>query len=209
MRERKTPSKFIIATGVFLLAACSDGGPMAPARPTMPAKGAGAIVSAVTAGDTSITVLSVNAWAKQTASFDMGTFKLVIPANAICSLATSSYGPTEWDQPCVPEAGTVTITVRTWTDASGHARTDFQPHMRFNPAAEPVILTLKDKAGVQPGAVIVYCADLASSCVDESLTDPSLVTSRDPNNGNFYRRVKHFSGYAVASGFSTDSTVAE
>ena len=201
MRERKTPSKFIIATGVFLLAACSDGGPMAPARPSLPAQGAGAIVSSVTSGDTAVTVLSINAWAKQTASFDMGTYKLVVPANAICALATSSYGPTEWDQPCVPESGTVNITVRTWTDSSGHARTDFQPHMRFNPAADNVTLTLRDRVTAQAGYTMLYCPDVGA-CFDEAAGDPSVATYR--SNGNYVRRVKHFSGYNIAAGMSFD-----
>src|SRR5215207_9792551 len=100
MRERKTPSKFIIATGIFLLGACSDG-PMAPARPVE--RGAGAIVSQASLGDTTVTVLAINTWAKQASNFDFATHKLVIPANAICSLSLSSYGRSEWDQPCVPE----------------------------------------------------------------------------------------------------------
>lgn len=202
MRERKTPSKFIIATGIFLLGACSDG-PMAPARPAT--QSAGALVSQVTAGDTTVTVLSINTWAKQTSNFDFATHKLVIPANAICSLALSSYGPSEWDQPCVPETGTVLITVRSWTDASGHVQTDFQPHMRFNPAADAVTLTVRDRENAQDGLAIVYCSD-EGACVDEGLTDPSLVTIR-LSNGNYFRRLKHFSGYNILSGYSEEESM--
>ena len=204
MRERKTPSKFIIATGIFLLGACSDG-PMAPARPAT--QRAGALVSQVTAGDTTVTVLSINTWAKQTSNFDFATHKLVFPANSICSLGTSSYGPAEWDQSCTPEIGTVNLTVRAWNDAEGHPRIDVQPHMRFNPAAGAVMLTLRDRAGTASDKTIGYCPDVGA-CYDESLADPSLVTYRD-SNGNYKRRVKHFSGYNIVSGRSVEASMME
>ena len=196
MRERKTPSKFIIATGIFLLGACNDG-PMSP-RQSAPAQVAPASVTIV--GDTSITVVAVNTWANQSLNVDFGNHKLVFPANSICSLGTSSYGPGEWDKPCIAEIGTVMVTVRSWSDASGHPRVDVQPHMRFNPAAGAVMLTLRDRAGTSPDYGISYCPDVGA-CYDESLSDPTLITYRD-SNGNYKRRVKHFSGYLVTTGRS-------
>ena len=203
MRVRKIPSKFIIATGVFLLGACSEA-PTTP-RQTAPAQVAGAIVGTSTVGDTTITVAAINTWANQPLNVDFGNNKLVFPANSICSLATSSYGPGEWDQPCTPETGTVTLTVRNWTDAEGHPRIDVQPHMRFNPAAGAVILTLRDRMGTSADKTIAYCPDLGA-CYDESLSDPSLTTYRD-KNGNYFRRLKHFSGYNIASGFSEEAVM--
>ena len=197
MRERKTPSKFIIATGIFLLGACNDG-PMAP-RQGAPSQVAATVVSTGTIGDTSVTVVSINAWEKQTFNIDAGNNKIVLPANSICSL-TSSYGPSEWNQPCTPETGTVTMTVRSWSDAAGRPRIDVQPHMRFNPAAEPVMLRLRDRNGTSPDKAIGYCPDLGA-CYDESLTDGSLITFRD-KNGNYIRRIKHFSGYNITTGYS-------
>ena len=72
-----------------------------------PAQTAAASVTIV--GDTSITVVSVNTWANQSLNVDFGNHKLVFPANSICSLGTSSYGPSEWDKPCVPEIGSVLL----------------------------------------------------------------------------------------------------
>jgi hypothetical protein len=204
MRERKTPNKFIIATGIFLLSACNDG-PMSPRESARP-EAAGSIVSVATVGDTSITVVAVNTWANQTLNVDFGNHKLVFPANSICSLGTSSYGPGEWDKPCTPEIGTVTLTVRSWSDAGGHPRIDVQPHMRFNPAASAVMLTLRDRAGTVSDKAIGYCPDLGE-CYDESLSDASLVTYRD-SNGNYKRRVKHFSGYNIVSGRSVEAEMS-
>src|SRR5918993_3674338 len=168
---------------------------MNPVRPAL--QNAGSIVSATSLGDTTVTVVAINTWAKQTSNVDFATHKLVIPANAICSLALSSYGPTEWDQPCIPETGTVLITVRSWSDAAGHVQTTFHPAMRFNPAADPVTLTVRDRVAAQPGLALVFCTD-AGQCVDEGLTDRSLVTVRQIN-GNYFRRLKHFSGYYVTT----------
>src|SRR5688500_3620155 len=51
-----------------------------------------------------------------------GTYKIDIPAGAICDLETSGYGPGTWDNPCAVEEGRVTFTVKSWTDASGYTR---------------------------------------------------------------------------------------
>ena len=37
---------------------------------------------------------------------------------------------------------------------------------------------------------------------DEAVADASLATARDPGTGYLARRIKHFSGYDVVSGFS-------
>lgn len=206
MKPRKERSGLIVVTGIVLLAACSDA-PTAPANaPRTAPVMAASMVSSSTSGDTTIQVVLVDPTKKSTVNFGASSAnKVVFPASSICDVATSSYGVDQWNQPCAAQSQMVTITIKSWTDAAGHPRSDFQPHMRFNPAADAVVITLKDRAGVQPGLGILYCADGATSCVDESLTDASLVTYRDPVNGNYYRRVKHFSGYNIASGFSLEA----
>src|SRR5262249_10160080 len=47
---------------------------------------------------------------------------------------------------------------------------------------------------------ILYCATTTTPCVNEALTDPTLVTNHDPVTGKVWRRIKHFSGYNVAAG---------
>jgi len=212
MKPRKERSGLIVVTGIVLLAACSDG-PTAPSNAARNAPVTSAsLLSLGGSGDTSVQTFVVDPTKKTAISFGANSVnKVVFTASSICDVLLSSYGPDQWEQPCLPQLLPVTITVKSWYDASGHPHSDFQPHMRFNPAADPVVLTLKDKGGVQPGLAILYCADVASTCVDESVTDASLVTYRDPNNGSYYRRVKHFSGYNIASGTleaeNTDSSM--
>jgi hypothetical protein len=204
MRERKNPRKFIIATGAtlaaLLMAACSDS----PTSPTALTAARHALLSDTTVmvGDTTVATLVVDP-TKGKSVIISGDHKIVIPANAICAVATSSYGPTEWDQPCATETQTVVITARSWYDAAGHPRVDFQPAMRFNPAAQAVVLYLNDHSATTSGLRIDYCADGALTCVDESVADSSLLTYRNGTNGLWYRRIKHFSGYNIASGYSS------
>jgi hypothetical protein len=44
--------------------------------------------------------------------------------------------------------------------------------------------------------VVKYCNE--SGCMDESLTDPSLISYVDTDSKVVFRRIKHFSGYVVA-----------
>ena len=206
MKPRKEHGGLIVVTGIVLLAACSDA-PTAPASAPRTTPGlAASMVSSTTSGDTTIQVVLVDPTKKSTVNFGANSAnKVVFPASSICDVALSSYGVDQWNQSCAPQLAPVTITIKSWTDAAGHPRSDFQPHMRFNPAADAVTITLKDRSGVQPGLAILYCADGATTCVDESLADSSLVTYRDPVSGNYYRRVKHFSGYNIASGYSLEA----
>ena len=202
MKPRKERSGLIVVTGIVLLAACSDA-PTSPANaPRTAPVMAASMVSSSTSGDTTVQVVLVDPTKKSTVNFGASSAnKVVFPASSICDVATSSYGADQWDQPCAPQLLPVTLTIKSWYDADGHPHSDFQPHMRFNPGADAVIITLKDRNGVQPNLGIIYCADVNSGCVDESLTDSSLVTYRDLISGNYYRRVKHFSGYNIASGY--------
>ena len=123
---------------------------------------------------------------------------IAIEEGAICDPQKSSYGPTEWDAECVPMRRSITITARSWYDAGGHPRVRFSPDLRFVPT-KTVTLYLADQAAVlDPSYKIFYCIS-NTDCVDESLTDPSLATQRDPNGRFLFRRIKHFSGFNVAA----------
>ena len=174
------------------LSACGDEGasPLAPRS-----------INAALTSDTVVTEFTV--WPGGGKYNIAGTHRIVFPAAAICDLATSGYGAKLWDAPCVPSALPVRITAKSWLDASGHPQVDFQPAMRFSPTlGDGVQLFLMDKkSAYDPSAKILYCAGTTSStCVDESLTDPSLATRTDAPNGFVYRRIKHFSGYNVTAG---------
>ena len=193
----------IIVTGcVLLTAACSgDRSPLAPRSEPVPGGPALSVVSSGTTtqvGDTVITVFTVdNADTTNVHLFDMAT--LVFMPNSICDLG-STYGPGEWDQPCAPSTSVVTVTAKGWLDANGHPRVDFQPHMRFNPAADAIFITLKDGKKAESALSILYCADEVAQCYDEATLDPSLATFR--SGRKYSRRIKHFSGYNIASGYA-------
>jgi len=210
MRKSTKRSKYIIATGVvassLLFVACSDAPtsfkqPKASVRMPAPTKTAFAIVSHQTAGDTAVSLITLDTEQEDSFLLPDGA-KITFPAGSVCDVETSSYGASEWDQPCDPQRTNVNITVRAWVDSAGHPRLDFSPRMRFNPAAGPVVISMvtADPAGTSLG--INYCPDGADTCIDESLADADLITWHQPETGTYFRRVKHFSGYNIASGRS-------
>jgi hypothetical protein len=132
-------------------------------------------------------------------SFVLGANYLDLPANAVCKLdGTSGYGAEFWNQSCVPETDSVTISVVITDAATDHPRLDFYPAMRFNPATS-VSLYIYVPVGLDAFArtwTMKYCNDLAV-CENEATTDPDLATYVDRTNMMVFRRIKHFSGYLV------------
>jgi hypothetical protein len=135
----------------------------------------------------------------------LGDHVLVIPAGGICDPATSGYGPGTWENACAPLTHSIIITATTYADADGHPYIDFQPALRFVPTKE-TDLYLKD--GIRTDGTMLtidYCT--ATGCTDESINDPSLATHRVGNSRILVRRIKHFSGYNIASGDPCPGTV--
>src|SRR5215212_6856372 len=113
----------VVAMFAVLMTACAEDG----ASPLAPRTISGAQATA----DTVVTEFTVGPGGGR---FNVGgTHRIAFPAAAICDLATSSYGPTTWNSPCLPSALPVRITAKTWTDGDGHPRVDFSPAMRFAP----------------------------------------------------------------------------
>jgi hypothetical protein len=219
MRLPTLRSKYIIATGIFasslLLVACSDSptGIKAPSRVSLPkpSKTAYALVSHQVAGDTAVSLITLDTEQEDSFLLPDGA-RISFPAHSVCDVAGSSYGAGEWDQPCEPQQDNVVITVRSWSDSAGRPRLDFQPAMRFNPAAGPVVLSLVTPDPAGTSLAIRYCPEgalAAVDCVDESLADADLVTYLEAESGTYFRRVKHFSGYNLASGRSVMADVME
>ncbi len=135
---------------------------------------------------------------------------LIFPAGTLCNPYKSTYGNGEWDNPCVPATYPITVNVSAWLDQYGHARVDFDKHVRFVPSTNPakwVVITFADlQAASNPYFNVLYCRDIdEDDCKDESKQDPTLAVTRDPATGKIYRRIKHFSGYNVAAGRTEDS----
>jgi hypothetical protein len=151
---------------------------------------------------------------QQSQVFSLGPNRLEIPANAVCNLGLSSYGPSFWDAPCTPETRPVNLTVTVRNAASDHPSVDFQPAMRFNPQtvvslyfyvpnvsqtdAKNWVITYCPNAGSgSTGSVSLTSGSTSGQCVNEALTDPDLRTYVDYNASVLFRRLKHFSRYEV------------
>jgi hypothetical protein len=127
---------------------------------------------------------------------------LFVPAYAICDTARSGYGPATWESACTPHKSRLTISAKTWIDSAGHPVVQFSPDVRFSPDdAKPASLAVADKYALDdPNARILYCPTGTTACVDESLTDIEVATQTDKKGSFLYRRIKHLSGYNIASG---------
>ena len=144
----------------------------------------------------------------QAQSLQFGASHLDIPANAVCDLATSSYGVGTWNDACSAQTDTFTITAVVKDAATDHPSVEFSPALRFNPQSNVnLYLYVTDQATLDNSKVLKYCNE--TGCVDESLTDPDLISNVDVDNKVVFRRIKHFSGYVVAefSGGGLDVSV--
>ncbi len=119
-------------------------------------------------------------------------------AHSVCNPATSGYGPTLWDAPCVPATAPITLTVKVWRGTNGRAVATFAPDLRFAPALTNWLWIAASGVPAHKDGVIGWCPTTGGTCIDESNTDWSLGTGT--LKGTLYRRIKHFSGYTVLVG---------
>jgi hypothetical protein len=133
----------------------------------------------------------------QDQSLTLGPSHLDIPANAVCDLASSSYGLGQWDESCTPQTDTFTVTAVVRNAGTDHPSVDFEPALRFSPdKMVNLYLFVTNDATLDASRLVEYCN--ASGCVDESVADASLASAVDLENRVVFRRIKHFSGYMVA-----------
>jgi hypothetical protein len=194
--------------------ACSDA-PMAPRataeRPAFdvqalqPTNYRGGVSGGPSQDDSNTTLLTIDPNVSRTYAF--GQSWIYFPAHSICDPATSGYGIGLWDTPCTPVTQPLQVTVK-WSNRGGYAFAVFSPELRFVPADSRtlyrwVILSLYSQKKLHDldAYNILYSPD-NNSWVDESATDPTLRAWLDPLHNSVYRRVKHFSGYMVAAGYS-------
>ena len=203
--------------------ACSDG-PSAPRAATsrapydvatlQPLDARGGVSAAMggpngrSAGSDSENVLAITVDPSVSRAYAFGQNWIYFPALSICDPATSGYGIGTWDTPCTPVSTPITVTVH-WSNKGGLGYARFEPALRFVPADERsvlrwVILSLHDSKNVRSTSdySILYDAGGSVGWVDEELTDPTLHAWIDPFTNSVSRRIKHFSGYMLASGFS-------
>ena len=146
-----------------------------------------------------------------TQTYKFGNHSVRFPAYSICDPATSGYGESLWDTSCTPLAAPITITA-TWSNRHGHAYVDFQPALRFVPAAAGdtanyVLLTLNENnnsvVSTSGGYTILWQRPSDGMWVDEGAFDASEQALIDQNGNNVSRRIKHFSGYNVSASLDT------
>jgi len=142
---------------------------------------------------------------QQNQVFSLGPNRLEIPANAVCNMGTSGYGSSFWELPCAPETRPVTLTVTVKDASSDHPSVDFQPAMRFNPQTVVSIYFYVPRVTREDAKnwVITYCPNSgpgSGKCVNEADTDPALRTFIDYDKNILFRRLKHFSRFAVEDG---------
>lgn len=148
--------------------------------------------------------------------YHVGEFDLAIPAGAVCDPATTKYGVGHWNDDCLPAGRS--ITVKLVAEKRGnHVSIDFQPDIRFRPAAGAVTLqtsvyrdlltsdAVRELPITSPffqSFTILYVPSGGASQIDEVRAngDRALVTHVDLSTGIVWRQIKHFSGYLITAG---------
>lgn len=153
------------------------------------------------------TQFTVNQWG---GVFYVGSHAVVFPAHSICDPATSTYGEGQWDAPCKPLTRAIKITARVST-VNGVKAVDFSPELRFVPSVQPtrwvwIFMYTPEARGASDLTPfnILFAPTPGASPINDALTDATLRTYVDNQLGMSSRRIKHFSGYVVASGFTCD-----
>ena len=189
-------------------AACSDA-PSAPSAVTASRRPLKLVAPSLAAYYSSFS-FTLDPQSAHTLSF--GPHKVNFPAYSVCDPATSSYGEGTWDEPCEPLQAPLAITA-TFTLEDNHARIDFQPALRFVPAAASdtanwVTLTLSEPYELDGAQYSIdWLRPSTGEWVDEGLADPTMRAWTNPVTNSVTRRIKHFSGYNVTAGFVDEAPI--
>ena len=198
---------------VGVLAGCSDNTIVAPSA----APSAAPTTSMFAPVDRPSLSLSGNRDGNTTAQFTVnptggiffvGNHAVIFPANSICDPAVSSYGPGEWDKTCRTIRKPITITAQVKT-VDGVKAVDFTPSLRFAPSQNPaqwvwIYMYTPEARGAADVSQfnILFAETFGATPVNDAADDPTLRTYVDSNTGLSFRRIKHFSGYIVTTGYT-------
>ena len=148
-------------------------------------------------------------------------FTLEIPPNAVCDPASSSYGLGHWDEDCTPTDKSITVHAKVWVN-SDRVFVDFSPALRFAPTAVVTLSTnlltsalagrtdLIGQTNVLAAYALLYSPD-GKTKINEygGLSDAWAITYINLTTGVAQRRIKHFSGYVLATGEPCDPTLGD
>lgn len=204
-------TKIVLTLTAMLAAGCNEGTVAPNTESPSDASWLGGSTADLSGTDTARFSFVLDPHRSMTYSLGKGN-SITFPAGSLCDPTKSTYGMGTWDQPCVRATTPVTIDTKAWLDRHGYVHMDFSQSVRFVPTDNPagwVMLSLSNYgASVNPWTVINYCTNThAAHCIDESKSDPTLATIKNPVTGELTRRVKHFSGYSITAGDGCDPTV--
>ena len=217
---RRTISLLLVGAVAAFAVACRESA-VAPANPDSDAN----FASSARGLEKGTTVISTFEISPNGGTYNVGGFQLVVPAGAVCDPASTNYGSRYWNDDCAPLNRSITIKLVAETHRN-HVSVDFQPDLRFRPAAGAVtirtsayreLLTSGGARQMSPSdaffraLAIMYVPSGRTTRIDEvqSLSDRSLVTYINRSTGTISRRIQHFSGFLVSSGFSCNSVGGE
>jgi hypothetical protein len=141
-------------------------------------------------------------------------FKLNVPADAVCEIRTYNT----WNTWCNPlDWGESILVTATYGFSNGVPVVDFSPDLRFAGNKTVTLSTdfysnilttharyFEDNKSALRGFAINYTSDLGGTTTIDAAHDSTLITHVNLRYGIVWRRVKHFSGYSVATGRACD-----
>ncbi|GAC1478177.1 MAG: hypothetical protein NVS1B4_21700 [Gemmatimonadaceae bacterium] len=199
--------RLIAPLALLLGAACADHTPTAPpasAPLTAVAPRPDGVVAAPSSAGSVADFVVTPAGGR----FTIGSHVVSFPDHSICDPATSSYGPTEWKVPCVPLNTPIAIHAVART-VNGDSYVDFTPSLRFVPTTDPqryVTLTMSlggSRATAASKPPILWAQHIGAPGINEEIVahDATLRTYLSPDGMSVHRRVEHFTGYVIATGY--------
>ena len=202
----RLPARFLLTgAAALVVTSCYSDNAVSPARPPV-VSGSGVLRALVV--ETSVDFVIPAAGGTINV---LDAFTLTFPANAVCDPnATDTqegYASGAWDAECTVATGDIAVRA-TLRHVNGVLYSDFQPALRFAPAAKVTISTnvlapvvrYYDDLGIAQGWSITHTTAIGSALEYDALQDPTVRTVVVGSSGRVFRRIKHFSGYSVATG---------
>ena len=219
---RRNTLYLLVGAVAALAVACRDSA-VAPARSAISLSAAASPSLSAGGNNQNRTLIGTIELSPNGGTYRVGDFDIVMPAGAVCDPATTKYGARYWDDDCTPASRSVTVNVIAKKQGK-NVSVDFQPDLRFRPAAGWVVLQtsaysdllgsaavrqLSTKSGFFENFSIQYVPTGGGRQINEfrSTGDASLLTHVDLRTGLVWRRVKHFSGYIVSIGAKCDPSM--
>ena len=200
----RLPARFLL-TGAAAIAvsSCSPDRAAAPGYPTVSGS---SVLRALVVAQTVDFVVPANG-----GTIDLlGAFTLTFPAGAVCDPNAEDtqvgYANQQWDAPCTPTTEDIPVrAVLKYTN--GKLYTDFQRALRFAPDKNVILSTnvmsgqvqWQNDIGDTDGWTILFAPAIDAEGVADAAADPSVRTVIVGSTGKVYRRIKHFTGYLIAT----------